>query len=389
MRGSGELVFRVMKVFLVRVFNRIARSLGIPEMQHRIDLVEQTLAKQHDLTLDQLRAMDVFLRNRLNLEYETIVHQLENNGQLHERRMLDIQEALLRHIEILTAEAQRAVVQHTTAHTETVVTDMRSHIESELAQMRRDITGFRVQALSTREASSPQLENEIKHRKDHVIDDSLYAALEDRFRGSRELVRHRQSTYINFIPKLISMSTPVVDLGCGRGEWLEVLRNDGIPAIGVDSNTVAIAECAQKGLDAVPGDILSFLQSRESSSVGAVTMFQVLEHMPFPLLVEIFQQVRRVLVSGGVFVAEVPNSQTLRVGASTFWIDPTHERPVHPEVLKFLAQQTGFATSIGLTLNELEPPLAVIDASQSVIDAIDALHHAINGPGDFAIIATA
>lgn len=378
-----------MKVFLVRVFNRIARSFGIPEMQHRIDLVEQTMAKQHDLTLDQLRAMDVFLRNRLNSDYETIVNQLENEGQLHERRVLDIQEALLRHIEILTDEAQRAVVQHTTAHTETVVSDMRSHIESELAQMRRDITGIRVQAIGPRDASSPQLDNELKQSYGQLIDDSLYAALEDRFRGSRELVQHRQSTYVNFMPKLISISTPAIDLGCGRGEWLEVLRKDGIPAIGVDSNTVAIAECADKGLDAVLGDIFSFLESRESSSVGAVTMFQVLEHMSFPLLVEIFQQVRRVLVPGGVFIAEVPNSLTLRVGASTFWIDPTHERPVHPEVLKFLAQQAGFSTSIGLTLNELEPPPAVIDASQSVIDAINELHHVINGPGDFAIIATA
>jgi SAM-dependent methyltransferase len=378
-----------MKVFLVRVFNRIARSFGIPEMQHRIDLVEQTMAKQHDLTLDQLRAMDVFLRNRLNSDYETIVNQLQNEGQLHERRVLDIQEALLRHIEILTDEAQRAVVQHTTAHTETVVSDMRSHIESELAQMRRDITGIRVQAIGPRDASSPQLDNELKQSYGQLIDDSLYAALEDRFRGSRELVQHRQSTYVNFMPKLISISTPAIDLGCGRGEWLEVLRKDGIPAIGVDSNTVAIAECADKGLDVVLGDIFSFLESRESSSVGAVTMFQVLEHMSFPLLVEIFKQVRRVLVPGGVFIAEVPNSLTLRVGASTFWIDPTHERPVHPEVLKFLAQQTGFSTSVGLTLNELEPPPAVIDASQSVIDAISELHHVINGPGDFAIIATA
>ena len=118
-------------------------------------------------------------------------------------------------------------------------------------------------------------------------------------------------------------------------------------------------------------------------------MFQVLEHLKFRDVVEVFGEVRRVLAPGGVFIAEVPNLSTLRVGASTFWIDPTHERPLHPLLLEFLAEQSGFSAVSRIESNPLVPMPDLGDFPPELSAIVTSLHSAINGPGDFALIARA
>jgi O-antigen chain-terminating methyltransferase len=152
---------------------------------------------------------------------------------------------------------------------------------------------------------------------------------------------------------------------------------------------VCIAECREEGLDVIHEGLLEYISQRPDASVGAYTLFQVLEHLPFPVLIETLRQMRRTLVPGGRLIAEVPNAKNLRVSAGTFWIDPTHQRPLFPELLIFLASEIGFAQSNGHYTNNLSPnhdlsglPQGATTALQSVIDAID-------GPGDFALIATA
>jgi O-antigen chain-terminating methyltransferase len=191
------------------------------------------------------------------------------------------------------------------------------------------------------------------------------------------------------LPAVITEATPLIDLGCGRGEWLKVLKSQGIPAIGVDSNTVCIAECKEEDLAVEENDLLSFLSARPNASVGTYTLFQVLEHLPFAILVEALREMRRTLVPGGRVIAEVPNAKNLRVSAVTFWIDPTHQRPLFPELLMFLATEVGFAQADGVYTNNLAPqhdlsglPDGATNALRSVVDAVD-------GAGDFALIATA
>ena len=222
-----------------------------------------------------------------------------------------------------------------------------------------------------------------------IIDDALYISLEDHFRGDKETVHQRQLQYLPYISDIVSDEFPLIDLGCGRGEWLQVLKENHISARGIDSNTACVAECTENSLSASLGELLDALTQLPDASCGAITLFQVLEHLPFDVVVNVLREARRVLVPGGVFIGEVPNSETLRVGASTFWIDPTHQRPLFPAVLAFLASSVGFAGVTGKYSSPLAPTPDLTGLPENASKTILDLHHAINGPGDFALIATA
>jgi O-antigen chain-terminating methyltransferase len=182
---------------------------------------------------------------------------------------------------------------------------------------------------------------------------------------------------------------PILDLGCGRGEWLEILKSEGLNCEGIDTNPVFIAECNKKGLDTTNIDLLSYLSSQGSPRFGAITLFQVAEHLPFNVLVEVFRAARKCLVPGGVFIVETPNAKNLRVGAGTFWIDPTHERPLYPELLEFLSQLVGFEkyetkySASNVDLYEFS------DAPPHTRAVLESLTLAVDGPADYALIATA
>lgn len=220
-----------------------------------------------------------------------------------------------------------------------------------------------------------------------VIDEVLYLALEDRFRGDRSVIRDRQQRYVDRVRDVADAEHPVIDLGCGRGEWLRVLSDHGIPAHGLDTNESVVAECVDAGLDATRGDLVDHLRTAPDGSAGAVTMFQVVEHLPFPVLVEVLGEVARVLRPGGVLIAETPNALNLRVAASTFWLDPTHERPLHPALLRFLAEQSGFARIEDVFANALGevPSFATIGGEPG--EWLDRFAATIDGSADYALVA--
>ncbi len=339
----------------------MARLLGIPEIQHRIDHADSEIRNLRDThrTDPRFGALD-YLERR-------------TQQQLTELRQL-------------LNEAQQSVMATTTHHTEQVVNEVRNHLESELNVAKRDLDNLRrISAMQAPALGAPASLTQAPA----VIDDALYISLEDHFRGDKATVYQRQMEYLPYISHIVSDQFPLVDLGCGRGEWLQVLKENGISARGIDSNTACVAECTENDLSASLGDLLDTLMQLPDASCGSITMFQVLEHLPFDVVVNVLREARRVLIPGGVFIGEVPNSETLRVGASTFWIDPTHQRPLFPAVLAFLASSVGFVGVTGKYSSPLAPTPDLTGlpdiASKTILD----LHHAINGPGDFALIATA
>ncbi|MBK8755249.1 MAG: methyltransferase domain-containing protein [Candidatus Competibacteraceae bacterium] len=180
--------------------------------------------------------------------------------------------------------------------------------------------------------------------QDHTLD-ALYLSFEDRFRGSREQVKATQQVYLSYLAAVGAgdPTAPVLDIGCGRGEWLELLGEQGLTAHGLDLNRMMVHECHGYGLAVTEGDAIAYLRRQSANSLGAVTGFHIVEHLPFPQLIALLDETLRVLKPGGVAIFETPNSENLVVGAYTFYFDPTHRNPLPPPILQYLAEARGFA----------------------------------------------
>ena len=209
----------------------------------------------------------------------------------------------------------------------------------------------------------------------------FYRAFEDKYRGTRELIKARLCVYLPFIEPLARRHTelPVFDLGCGRGEWLELLHQHQINAYGMDLDGGMLAACRERGLNVTQGDALAYLQAQPSQSLLAVTGFHIAEHLPFALLQTLFAQAHRVLIPGGLLILETPNPENLLVGTANFYIDPTHQRPLPSQLLTFLAEHQGFGPVKHLRLQE-EPRLANSEPP-SLYDVL------ANVSPDYAIVA--
>ena len=173
----------------------------------------------------------------------------------------------------------------------------------------------------------------------------FYRAFEERHRGPRKLIRSRLQVYQPFITPLLGIYQPAnaIDLGCGRGEWLELLQDTGFAPQGVDLDTGMLAACTERGLPVTQGDALSHLQSLDDASQCIVSGFHIAEHLTFDHLKALVQQAFRVLKAGGLLILETPNPENLVVGASNCYLDPTHLRPLPPPLLSFLPEYHGFA----------------------------------------------
>lgn len=178
-----------------------------------------------------------------------------------------------------------------------------------------------------------------------MTENSFYRAFEDLHRGSRELIKSRLNVYKQFIEPLLTVEKKphAIDLGCGRGEWLEVLGEMGVSAIGVDLDKDMLAACAEKRLTGVHGDAIGYLSSIEDESQLVVSAFHVVEHIPFESLQLLIKEAHRVLKPGGLLILETPNPENIFVATCNFYLDPTHIKPIPPDLLVFIAEYCGFS----------------------------------------------
>ncbi|SEQ52450.1 O-antigen chain-terminating methyltransferase [Azotobacter beijerinckii] len=186
--------------------------------------------------------------------------------------------------------------------------------------------------------------------------EQFYRAFEERLRGSRALIKERQTVYLPFIAplKMLYASCPALDLGCGRGEWLEILRENGFEARGVDLDQGMLEGCDALSLPAEQGEALETLKLLADESLALISGFHIAEHMPFERLQQLVAEALRVLKPAGLLILESPNAENLVVGTNNFYLDPTHERPIPHLLLSFLTEYTGFARFKLLRLQE--PP---------------------------------
>jgi SAM-dependent methyltransferase len=216
--------------------------------------------------------------------------------------------------------------------------------------------------------------------RDARLDDAFYMELQNTFRGPREQIRQRQEVYLPILRAagVGTADSPVLDLGCGRGEWLELLRQEGLTGCGVDSSPAMIGICESLGLAVAHSDSASYLAGVADSSLGAITSFHMVEHIPFEQVTALIDEALRTLKPGGLLILETPNPRNTLVGSHTFYLDPTHLKPIPSELLWFALGARGFQN---LRLLELHPPPGIPDDAgpPDVIERFRA-------PLDYAVI---
>lgn len=216
--------------------------------------------------------------------------------------------------------------------------------------------------------------------------DAFYLEFENYFRGTEEEIHKKQQPYIELMKKAkVSKKLPIVDLGCGRGEFLDLLNQNGFSPLGVDLNESMVERAKSQGFKAEKNDAISFLLTQKSGSLAGITGFHLAEHIPFDQLLLLISEAYRCLTEGGLLILETPNPESLFVGAFTFHYDPSHLKPIPPAIMQFSAQFKGFEKA---DILRLQPELTPKEIAQATKNAtLQGALQRLYGPRDYALVA--
>lgn len=345
--------------------------------------VQAALAQQErrhtdlDTKLSAAQALiDDLNRSRENYRAEN-QHLLDRIGQI-EQSMNDSVANLLQRIDakgqpgqhLATQVSELGLLMHQT-RTSLSIQDRRLGLFLEEARKRFPIAPEQIHAMADKHSAHQY--------------DLLYAGFEDVFRGTREDIKQRLTRHLELLKehKTSPQSNLILDLGCGRGEWLDLLREHGFGACGVDTNEGMVAFCRSLGLQVVQQDALSYLASMQDASLGVVTAFHLVEHLPFDLVMSLIDQSLRALKPGGLLILETPNPQNLQVSTHTFYLDPTHRHPLPSAMLRFFVEARGFCDVRILELHPYPESLRIPDDGTILADRFNQYFY---GPQDYAVI---
>jgi SAM-dependent methyltransferase len=358
----------------------------------RVSEIERTL-RENGQEIDKLgQRLETRLSDLERLAHETatnLAHTIESED-LHKQQIAGLSNLLQSAQETITGLAQRVDAE----------SEQRERLAARLSELglftHQTRASLSMQdrrlALFIEEARK-RLPDPLAHEdlRDMVNDhaqhrfDSLYGEFEDVFRGTRENVKERQEVYLPVLKEhaIGSPAMPLLDLGCGRGEWVELLSEHGLQARGVDLNEAMFARCRALGLEVVQADALPYLRSLPAECFGAVTAFHLVEHMPFDVVLSLVDESLRVLKPGGLLILETPNPANLQVGTLTFHLDPTHRKPLPSAMLRFFVEGRGFCDVL---VQELHPYPEVLRLAEDGNGAASRLNEWLYGPQDYAVI---
>jgi 2-polyprenyl-3-methyl-5-hydroxy-6-metoxy-1,4-benzoquinol methylase len=212
-----------------------------------------------------------------------------------------------------------------------------------------------------------------------------YERFEARFRPETA-VREHQQAYV----ELLRDKKRVVDLGCGRGELIEMLGEQGVSAYGVEIDPDFISRLEDKGIEVVAQDAVSHLAELEPGAVDGIVASHVVEHLPPAALVSLVSLAAEKIAEGGILILETPNPESLVAGSVNFHRDLTHVRPIHPDTLSFLCESAGFSQ---VEIRRLSPVpddgLLPKTGDEKIDEAVDQLNGLLYGFQDYAVVATA
>ena len=327
--------------------------------------VALTLRRQRARTkgaIERLEREAQIRRTWLEQEAQTMRTRLEQEAQTMRTRLEREAETM----RMLTSDASTALLEH-----ERAIGELREQLQA----LRAAQEEWRLPA--SRSAEPPAAS--AAAAGEEALEEAFYVAFEDACRGDVLQLWAKLEPYLERLPQAPAQ---VVDLGCGRGEWLQLLQGRGYSLLGVEPSAAMVQRCREAGLPVVQADGLSWLRAQADASVDVLTAFHVVEHLPFGELLRWLREAARVLKPGGKLFVETPNPENVLVGSHTFYHDPTHRNPLTPTLLEFAFGYCGLRVEAVLRLNPY-PPEAKVPGDDPLTERVNG--H-LCGPQDFAVI---
>jgi len=384
--------------------DHLNRMVGIMrELRHLVSELPNRIAEQQELTslLDQRQQeLTALLDQRQRQLTALVTQQRQQLTELLEEQQqkLGLQEdKLLVHGDSLaelseSVRAQRMLgedlntrllddKQDLTAHSAEIhrLAQAVEHVRTQVTIQQARTTSL-IKAIDQSPMATPQQSDTVRKEDSHMLD-ALYVSLEDHFRGDRSEIKKRLEVYLPYFEEA-GITADILDVGCGRGEWIELLREKGVHARGVDANRSMVEQCQASGLKVTCENAIDHFRSLPDSALNAVTSFHVIEHLGFKQLVELIDEIVRTLRPGGLLVLETPNPENIIVGSCNFYFDPTHCHPLPIQTTSFLLEAKGFSDLKVIGLHTLES-----SRIQGKSELINRFNEFFYGPMDYAVLA--
>ncbi len=350
-------------------------------LEHQLKL--QKIAKQFGDKLENAQESLAKAVSKKSIEFETLVNVFKTQLEDIEKRAEEFE-----------TRANEFNNQARDIKTQTAKIEIRIVDQDELLRKIKDEDIYNMSLnLQSINQHLEQENHNNRIQQDHEVTlkkaiDPFYKSFEEKYRGPREDIIQRFSQYQEIIEKASKVREKrrlpkAIDLGCGRGEWLELLNENKFSARGVDTNEIFVSECNLYGLNVDLHDALETLIDTPTNSTSIVSAFHLVEHVSFGYLIQLFQETHRVLLPGGALLFETPNPENLIVSTQTFYLDPTHRNPLPPNLLSFCANYVGFS-KIKVHASSSYPVEARIPGRGATNQKLNEL---LFGPQDYAIIA--
>jgi SAM-dependent methyltransferase len=353
-------------------------------LQRQIKLQGEDLARLRDRAEARLDAIEESLR-----QVQSELDEVRNHRLAGTETRLDTVESSLSDVAAEATRLRDRVVPAVVGRSDVLLERLAAEIEELASLVERMLRGEPLPIPGQSSIDETKLASSLAE---------IQPALLEAFRGPEAEISHRLDHYL----EALAAAPPVLDLGCGRGELLLLLREAGVEAAGIEGDAAVADASRRRGLDVFEGDVLAVLETLPDTSRGAVTAMHLFEHLEPETLIGVLAEIRRVLRPGGVLIIESPNPNSLRVGAALYWVDPTHLRPLMPETLELYLKTGGFEVDRSELLHpfpadqlfadgEAENPPDDDPEVAAVAARLDRLTRRlddlINGPRDFVVWA--
>lgn len=404
--SDSETDNKIIKTELNDIHNKLDRleksyTQKISDLENKnIEIYSIDLHKYEDI-LDKLNDLEtLYKKDALELEL-----RINNFEILHEEKILELEKKINDEKDLLLDKLFE--IKNEEVNLKKIITDEVSNslkIEERINTIKNavetniDYISFKLSQLKNEKFSQDIIHDSSQDKAEYLEIEKTnsgyeqfdYFKFENEFRGSRNIIKANQENYIEYFKG----KNIVVDVGCGRGEFLELLKENDIPAVGVDLFEEFVKYCKYKNLNAVHGDGIEYIRNLQNESIEGIFASQIAEHLKTEQLYALCKESYKKLKPGCYFILETPNPTSLSIYTNAFYMDPSHIKPVHPKTLEFFLKESGFKeirvvyteqSKVNYRLPLLEGEN--INNLSEFNDGINLLSDVIFGSQDYAVIA--